>query len=124
MLALTFGLRSLIFQGLATWLPAMYVDRGWTEAEAGALAFLFAVSSLPATFVVSWLADRVGSRRGYLVSASLLLTFATVGLAAAPGLILVWAPLVGICLGVLFFRIRSRRAILVFFCKTFGCNEV
>ena len=46
--------------------------------------------------------NSVGSRRGYLVSASLLLTFATVGLAAAPGLILVWAPLVGICLGVLF----------------------
>ena len=34
-LALTFGLRSVVFQGLLAWLPTIYVERGWDEVRGG-----------------------------------------------------------------------------------------
>jgi CP family cyanate transporter-like MFS transporter len=102
MLALAFGFRSIVFQGLVAWLPAAYVERGWTEAAGGALVFLLIISSLPVTFLVTWAADRWGSRRRYLTVSSVVLTAAMIGLAAIPGAVIVWVLLIGAALGVLF----------------------
>ena len=101
-IALAFGLRAIIFQGLVAWLPTIYVERGWDEPSAGALAFVLIVCNIPATFAVSWLADRAGSRRLYLSGAASSLLVATVGLALAPDLIVIWVVVIGLSLGVLF----------------------
>jgi CP family cyanate transporter-like MFS transporter len=102
MLALAFGFRSIVFQGLVAWLPAAYVERGWTEAAGGALVFLLIISSLPVTFLVTWAADRRGSRRQYLTVSSVVLTVAMIGLAAMPALVILWVVVIGAALGVLF----------------------
>jgi CP family cyanate transporter-like MFS transporter len=101
-LALAFGFRSIVFQGLSVWLPAAYVERGWSEASAALLVFLLTVSSLPVTVLVSWAADRRGSRRQYLTIASVVLTAAMVGLAMVPDAVVVWVLAIGAALGVLF----------------------
>jgi CP family cyanate transporter-like MFS transporter len=101
-LALAFGFRSIVFQGLAVWLPAAYVERGWSEASAATLVFLLTACSLPVTVLVSWAADRRGSRRQYLTVASVVLTAAMIGLAAVPGAVVVWVVAIGAALGVLF----------------------
>lgn len=101
-LALIFWLSALPFYGLMSWLAAAYVERGWTEIAAGALVGVVGFAGLPATLVVSWLADRVGSRRAYLVGPAIVFVLSGVGLIAAPGLAWVWAALAGGSLGALF----------------------
>ena len=40
LLGVIFGSQSILFYGCITWLASIYVERGWSEAEAGALIAL------------------------------------------------------------------------------------
>ena len=71
MLGLLFGLQSVVFYGVAAWLAAVYVDRGWSEAEAAQLVAVFIAVGLVATITLPLLADRVGTRRGQLVASAM-----------------------------------------------------
>jgi CP family cyanate transporter-like MFS transporter len=97
-----FCLQSLVFWGLATWLPAAYVERGWTEAAAAGLVAVLILAGLPASFGVGWLADRIGSRRGYWLASSTVALVCCIGFIALPDLGLLWAAVVGLPLGALF----------------------
>jgi CP family cyanate transporter-like MFS transporter len=92
----------MIFQGLLVWLAAVYVERGWSEAQAGLLVGVLIVSGLPVTLVASWAADRIGSRRTYLATASAILAIGTAGLAFIPDPGWLWVTAIGGSLGVLF----------------------
>ena len=48
-LGLLFGLQSVVFYGVAAWLAAVYVDRGWTDADAAQLVAVFIAVGLVAT---------------------------------------------------------------------------
>ena len=63
-----FGLMAVTYYGLNAWLPDAYVERGWSEGRAGALIAALNIASLVTTVLVPALADRVGSRRVYLVT--------------------------------------------------------
>ena len=102
LLVAVFCLQSLLFFGLATWLPAAYVERGWDDAAAANLVGLLIVTGLPASLGVGWLADRVGSRRFYLVASALVTLGCCVGFVALPAYGLLWAGIVGLPLGALF----------------------
>src|SRR5206468_2906843 len=72
-LVLVFGAMGTTFYGLNSWLPDAFVEQGWSDGRAGALLAVLNVCALLPTLAVTWLADRVGSRRLYLVGAASLL---------------------------------------------------
>ena len=100
-LVLTFALLSTTFYGINSWLPATYVERGWSETSAGELVGLLNAVSVPGGLVVAALADRV-PRRPYLMAGAILLGGAIVGVELAPGGGWLWAALFGFAIGNLF----------------------
>lgn len=101
-LVLIFGLMGMVYYGLHSWLPDSYVERGWSGGRAGALLAVLNLAALPPTLLVPWLADRMGSRRFYLVSGALIMLGAMLGVVLLPGGAWVWAALVGTSTGWLF----------------------
>jgi len=101
-LGLLFGLQSVVFYGVAAWLAAVYVDLGWSEADAANLVAAFIAVGLVATITIPLLADRVGTRRGQLVASALTTLVGLIGLAIAPGPALAWAVILGLGTGAIF----------------------
>ena len=92
---------SAIYYGLNSWLPDVYVERGWSEGKAGAL-----LAVLNATQIVAGLGDGV-ARRPDVVAPRLdggLLGLGSVAARrrAAPGAGFLWAVLLGATIGPLF----------------------
>jgi CP family cyanate transporter-like MFS transporter len=100
-LVLTFALLSMTFYGINAWLPATYVERGWSETSAGELVGLLNAVSVPGGLIMAALADRV-PRRGYLMACAIFLGGAIVGVELAPGGGWLWAALFGLAIGNLF----------------------
>jgi MFS transporter, CP family, cyanate transporter len=102
-LVLVFALLSTTFYGMNSWLPATYVERGWSETSAGDLVGLLNAVSVPAGLVVAAFADRF-ARRTYLVAGSIVFGGAIVGIELAPGggWGWLWAALFGFAVGSLF----------------------
>ncbi len=84
LLGAIFGSQSILFYGCITWLASIYVERGWSEAEAGVLISLLAGIGLPTTIAVPLLADRIGSRRSQLTFAGLLAVAGAAVIALTP----------------------------------------
>jgi CP family cyanate transporter-like MFS transporter len=101
-IVLLFALRSIIFQGLNAWLPAIYVEHGWSPTEAGALVALEVGIGFPTTLLVSRWADSRGTRRIFLVGGSLALVISTVGIWLLPDGGWAWAVILGVGMGTLF----------------------
>jgi CP family cyanate transporter-like MFS transporter len=101
-LAVTFGLLSVTFYGLNSWLPDAYVEHGWSEGRAGALLAVLNAVSVPASLLVPFLADRVGSRRVYLTGGAATTLLALLGVVLLPGGGWLWAALLGAGIGSLF----------------------
>jgi CP family cyanate transporter-like MFS transporter len=97
-----FSAMGIVFYGLTSWVPDIYVEHGWSSESAGALVAAFAAIAAPVSLVVPWLADRRGSRRFYLVASSALMMAACCGIALAPGGGWVWVVLAGVGIGILF----------------------
>lgn len=102
LLVCVFALMGLVYYGLNAWLPASFVERGWSEASAGALLGVLNVVAIPASLLVPWLSDRAGSRRRFLVGCGFLLVAGLLGLVLAPGGAYVWSALVGFANGAMF----------------------
>jgi len=102
-LALVFALNATTFYGMNAWLPATYVERGWSQSSAGALVGVLNAVSVPAGLVVAAVADRIG-RRSYLVAGSIVYGGAILGveLAHGAGVAWLWASLFGFGAGTLF----------------------
>lgn len=101
-LVVLYGLDSIVFYGISSWLPDAYVERGWSEAAAGGLLAAMQLANLPTSLVVPYLADRHGSRRLFLVTAASTLTVACLGLVLVPGAGYLWAILAGGSIGTIF----------------------
>jgi CP family cyanate transporter-like MFS transporter len=97
-----FGLMSMCFYGLNSWLPDAYVEHGWSEGRAGGLLAVLNVVSLVTTISVPWFSDRTGSRRPYLVGLSVLWVLAMLGFILLPGGGWAWAAVAGLAVGGLF----------------------
>jgi CP family cyanate transporter-like MFS transporter len=102
LLTVMFGLLGISFYGLVAWLPDLYVERGFAEAQAGVLLALLNVGAIPGGVLVSLAADRFGSRRRYLVGCAAIMIGSLVGILLLPGAGWLWATLVGITNGALF----------------------
>jgi CP family cyanate transporter-like MFS transporter len=101
---LFFGLQSLTFYAMLTWLPAILeTEAGTSAVAAGGLLAVATVLAAPASIVVPPLAARRRSQVGWTVAASAPIAVALVGLivapAAAPAL---WSVVYGLGTGVSF----------------------
>lgn len=101
-LGLLFGLQSMLYYGVVTWLAAVYVDRGWSEHDSANLVALFGATTLVATTLMPLGADRIGTRRGQLIVSSLLILAGLVGIAVVPEPAVAWAIVVGAGMGAIF----------------------
>jgi CP family cyanate transporter-like MFS transporter len=102
LLVLLFGLDSMIFYGVNSWLPDAYVERGWSDARAGTLLAVVQVTTIPISFGVPWLADRLGSRRLYLTGSAAMFVLGTAGFVLVPSGAWGWAVCTGIAVGAMF----------------------
>jgi MFS transporter, CP family, cyanate transporter len=101
-IVIAFALPSVVYYGLVAWIADVYMERGWSDEASGAVLAVMGVASVPAALIVPWLADRMGSRRGWMWFASGCMGTATFGFAALPGGAFAWAVLTGIGLGTVF----------------------
>jgi CP family cyanate transporter-like MFS transporter len=101
---LYFGLQSLSFYAMLTWLPdVLETEAGISPVGAGALVALGAVLGGPAALVVPPLAARRHGQIGWVIGVSVPTAVAIVGLLVAPSAApLVWVLLYGIGTGAAF----------------------
>lgn len=85
LLGAIFGSQSILFYGSITWLGSVYVERGWSPAQAGSLIALMTGIGLVSTLAVPLLADRIGTRRSQLTLAALLSVTGALIVALTPG---------------------------------------
>lgn len=102
LLVIVFGLQSVLFYGVVSWLPNAFVERGWDEASAGALIGVFNGVGLLTTIGLPLVADRLGSRRVQLLVASVVAVLALVAVIATPDLAFAWVSILGLALGAVF----------------------
>jgi CP family cyanate transporter-like MFS transporter len=101
-LALFFGLVTCAFTCVLAWLPAYYVEQGWSEQKSGLLLGLLLCMEVVSGFVSPWLASRKLDRRPVMLVLLVLMATGFAGLVVAPQLGLIWASLLGLGIGGLF----------------------
>jgi MFS transporter, CP family, cyanate transporter len=101
-LVAVFATQSLIYYATISWLPAVYVERGWTEAAAGNLIAVLHAVGLAAGIAVPLIADRVGTRQSQLVTVAAVTLVGFLGIVLLPDSALLWAAIVGLGLGSVF----------------------
>ncbi len=99
-----FGLQSLSFYGMLTWLPGVLEsDAGVSPVAAGALLAVAAVLGAPLSLIVPPLAARRPGQAGWVMAAFAPAAVAVVGLLLAPGAApVLWAVLYGLGTGASF----------------------
>jgi len=101
-LAFVFGTQSVLFYAAVSWLPTVYVERGWSPSDAGLLLALMNGTGLVATFGGPGLAERFGSRRGHLLAAAAFSLVGLLGVTTAPDLAVLSVVVLGVGLGAVF----------------------
>ena len=102
MIVSVFALQSVVYYGIATWVAAAFQEHGWSAASAGALVAVFGFSTVPGGLLIPWLADRLGSRRRWLIGLACTVVIATFGLAAVPDAGVLWCAMAGGAIGAVF----------------------
>jgi CP family cyanate transporter-like MFS transporter len=78
------GLQSLIFYSSVAWLPTVYIDRGFSEGDAGLLFGIMNLVGLPACLVAPVLADRRPAQTQLVIASSALVGAGLLGVVLAP----------------------------------------
>ncbi|HEX5585265.1 CynX/NimT family MFS transporter [Gaiella sp.] len=107
LLAAIFVSMSSAYYGLVAWLPDAYVERGWSDRSAGGLVAALSLTAIPASFVLSWLSERHGGRRPWLIGCALVFLLGTAALIVLPGGAYAWALLAGIAQGGCFALVMT-----------------
>jgi CP family cyanate transporter-like MFS transporter len=97
-----FALQSILFYGLITWLSPYLVERGFSLVDAGTVVGVMLTTGIAGTLLVSWLGDRLPSRRLGMVVSSVTILIALLGWTVMPGLSLVWSVVGGLGLAAIF----------------------
>jgi CP family cyanate transporter-like MFS transporter len=97
-----FALQSILFYGFNAWLADAYTERGWGDTAAGGLVALMNGVALLVGIVTALSADRIGSRRSFLLAGAAVCVGAGSLVAADAGGAWVWAALLGAGMGILF----------------------
>jgi CP family cyanate transporter-like MFS transporter len=95
------------YYGLNAWLPDAYIERGWSDASAGALLAAMNLTAIPSSFLSPWLSERYGGRQRWMQVQSTVFLVATIGLVTVPSLAFGWSLLAGISQGGLFSLVMT-----------------
>ena len=95
------------YYGLNAWLPDAYIERGWSEASAGALLAAMNLTAIPSSFGSPWLSERYGGRQRWMQVQSIVFLIATIGVVTVPSLAFGWCLLAGISQGGLFSLVMT-----------------
>ena len=96
-----FALMGIVYYGITAWVPAAYVELGYSHEATGWLAAIFNIGTVPSTIVVGLIGARFTKRRGLAVACSTMVV-ATLLLALAPGGAIVWILFAGFANGAMF----------------------
>ncbi|HEU4918833.1 MAG TPA: MFS transporter [Candidatus Limnocylindrales bacterium] len=102
LLVALFGVQSILYYGIVSWMPNALVERGWSAADAGALIAIFNGIGLVTTIGVPLVAARLGSRRRQLLTSAITGVIGITGFVFLPDLALFWIVLLGPALGAVF----------------------
>jgi MFS transporter, CP family, cyanate transporter len=102
LIVVAFALQGVLFYGLITWLSPYLVERGFSLVDAGTVVGVKLTVGIVGTLLVSWLGDRLPSRRLGMVASSVTILIAMLGWTLVPGLALVWAVVGGLGLAAIF----------------------
>jgi CP family cyanate transporter-like MFS transporter len=97
-----FGLQSLTFYLLVTWLPTLAATLGLGPTEAGWLLFWFQAVGVVIGPAAAWWADRLPDQRLLCAATGVLMAVAVAGALTVPGLLWVWVTLAGCAAGASF----------------------
>jgi CP family cyanate transporter-like MFS transporter len=101
-LVLVFGLQSIVFYGAQTWLPNVYIERGWDVLTAASLVGALNSASVAGTFGAAILADRWGSRQQQLLAVAATKLIGLLGVIFLPELGFLWVAVLGLAVGAVF----------------------
>lgn len=102
LLITAFALQAFLFYGIVAWLAPVMIESGRSTIEAGTIVGVMLIAGIPGTLLVSWLGDRLPSRRTGMVATSLSSLVGIVGYAFLPDLALVWSVIGGVGLAAIF----------------------
>jgi CP family cyanate transporter-like MFS transporter len=110
-----FGLQSLSFYAVLSWLPTIYRDHGYSPAAAGLVLSASTFLQIPVALLLPRAAARAGDQRAHAAGAALLTAAGLTGVLMAPTAApYLWAALLGLgqgasfAVGLLLFVVRSR----------------
>jgi len=96
-------LNSIVFYTALAWLAPSYVDRGWSQEDAGFLLGLFTASQVLAALLMPALADRMAARRALYAATVLVVAASLVAIAWFPDVLTIVVVIVfGAALGGVF----------------------
>lgn len=107
------GMQSTVFFSLATWLPTLEADAGFTAAEAGLHLFVMNVCGIPGSLMMAAVIHRMPDQRLIAAVTSVTCAVGVVGLMLLPQFALLWVCVMGfscgatIVLGLSLFGLRS-----------------
>ena len=114
-ITLFMGAQSLIFYTLITWLPTILTANGYDIHLAGWGVFIFQFASIPFTFIIPVIADKMKNQVLIALAASGMIIVGILGLLAGlPQLTLLWIVLLGMgngsafSLSMMFFTLRTK----------------
>jgi MFS transporter, CP family, cyanate transporter len=102
LLVLVFGTMASTYYGINAWLADSFVERGWSEDDAGALLAVLNAFAIPAAFLIPWASDRLGGRRPWLAGMGLFFLVGVTGFVLAPAAALLWSACAGVASGAMF----------------------
>lgn len=111
-----FGLQSLIFYAMLSWLPSIYRDHGYSPATAGFLLSLCGLVQIPVTLLLPRLAIRSANQVVHIAASTAFMGAGLLGILTAPTVApYLWMVLLGIgcgacfALGLALFVLRTGR---------------
>lgn len=110
------GLNSLVYYVIIGWLPAMLINMGYSEAQAGSLHGLLQLATAAPGLLVPLVLHRLRDQRGIAVSTALMCAVSAIGLWLLPGQAVLWTLIFGfgsgatMILGLTFIGLRAGSA--------------
>src|SRR5262245_7795864 len=102
LLVAVFATQSVLYYSAISWLPSIYVERGWSEADAANLNAMIHAVGLAAGIALPLVADRVGTRRSQLIGVAAVTLSGFLGIVLVPDPAFFWAALIGAGMGAVF----------------------
>lgn len=113
-----FGIQSLEFYAIVSWLPTIYRDAGFAPSDAGLLLSVATLLGAPAALIMPSIAMRARDQRVHSVVVGLIIGFGIAGVLLAPlALPWLWVAMIGIGTGASFplglslLQLRTRHSV-------------